>query len=69
MVGRTTTLTTASEHGVYAGETVAMMLPDRRWWLRVWHWLLRRPPPTQWRYFRVTEACGTLMVVEPEIES
>ena len=57
------TITTTSAHGLKAGDIVrvAATVPDRRWWTRLWSWLLRRPPPTQtvWKTFQVSEVGWT----------
>lgn len=43
----TTTITTASPHGIKVGDTILISstAPDTQWWALLWSWLLRRPPP------------------------
>ena len=62
-----TTITTTGPHGLNAGDIVrvASTVADTRWWMLVWTWLLRRPPPmrTVVTTLRVNEAGRTAMVV------
>ena len=41
------TITTTSPHELKAGNIIRISstVPDRRWWARLWSWLLRRPSP------------------------
>ena len=65
-----TIITTTSPHGLNAGDIVRVssMVPDRRWWTRLWSWLLRRPPPmrTVWKTFRVSEMGWTWVAGDKE---
>jgi hypothetical protein len=48
------TLTYSSTSQLREGDRISMDEPDRRWWRRVMHFLLRRPPPVLRRFYRVT---------------
>lgn len=39
-----TTITTASSHGMQAGQAFTIHVP-RPWWQRVWRWLTRQKDP------------------------
>lgn len=61
------TITTTGQHGLNAGDVIHVlsMAPDRRWWMRLWARLLRRPTPTRMvmKAFRVNEAGWTSLWV------
>ncbi|HEX7891459.1 MAG TPA: hypothetical protein VF522_19060 [Ramlibacter sp.] len=39
---------------ISVGDAITINEPDRRWRVRLWCWLTRRPHPTRARVFRVT---------------
>lgn len=47
-------LTVTGHHGFQLGDSVVLVQPDRRWWRRFWHWVLRRSPPTVEVKYKVT---------------
>lgn len=42
------TVTTSTPHGFRVGDVVMIthVVPDRRWWRRLWCWVTRQPAPT-----------------------
>ena len=52
LLGATTT-TVANNHGFKAGDTVRIELRDTRWWMRLWHWVLRRPSPVKYEFHSI----------------
>jgi len=62
---RVATITTDCAHGHNIGDMLLIYKPDRRWWRRLLHWLLRRPPPTIAQKFEVKSvASSTTFEVE-----
>lgn len=59
------TITTAAPHSIYVNDTISLtvMVPDRRWWRRLWSAVtLRRPPwRSETRCFKVAEVTGLNM--------
>lgn len=49
-----TTITTAPGHAMQPGDTVIITGMWRPWWLRLWHWIIRKKPK-QYRVVSVTE--------------
>lgn len=42
----TTTVTLSHGHAFEVGDRVSITVPDRRWWMRLWHFVRFREPPT-----------------------
>lgn len=41
-------------HDIQVGDVIALTLPDRRWWVRLWCWVTRRPLPLRTTHHRCT---------------
>jgi len=43
----TTTITIVENHGLKVGDKIKITfyVYDRRWWMRLWHWITFRPAP------------------------
>ena len=41
----TRTITTYRHHGLNPGDTIEIKTLDRRWWMRLWCFVTRRPAP------------------------
>lgn len=52
---------TSNGHGVAPGDLIRIIVADRRWWRRLWHWLLRRPAPQRCITHRVGKATSTTL--------
>lgn len=61
-----TTITTAGPHSIQPGHTISIDERDRRWWRRLWHFVLRRQPPYRTVYYKVTSVSkDTITVSKP----
>jgi hypothetical protein len=59
-----TRITTGYGHGYIPGDQIEITQPDLRWWMRLWHWLLLRDPPTMRVRYRCTSVTQATMEIE-----
>ena len=64
-------LTGAAFHGLKPGDVVTLNgipLPDRRWWVRLKAWILRRPGPMSYgaQDFTVGDVTGSTATLTPK---
>jgi hypothetical protein len=48
------TITTSGNSEFSAGDNIAIVLPDRRWWRRLWHFVTFQSSPTITKYATVS---------------
>jgi len=64
-----TTFTVCNSEHIPVGSRIKMSTPDRRWWRRLWFFVLRKGYPTIDKYAQVTGNDGaTMITVEPSID-
>jgi hypothetical protein len=63
------TLTYRSTSQLREGHRISIDEPDRRWWKRVLHFLLRRPPPVVRRLYRVTAVSSSSEIKVAELKN
>ena len=65
----TSTLTTNGRHDYQIGDTISVtrVVPETRWWVVAWAWLLRRPPRMRnvYEMMTVTDVTATTIKVHP----
>jgi len=64
-------LTSTAFHGLKPGQTVTLSgipLPDRRWWVRLNAWILRRPVPMRYgsQQFTIGAVTGSTATLTPK---
>ena len=49
-----TTITSSKTQGFEVGDRLVIITLDRRWWMRLWHFVMRKPAPLIHEYMTVS---------------
>ncbi|MGB5136464.1 MAG: hypothetical protein WBN89_14970 [Prochlorococcaceae cyanobacterium] len=56
-----TTITTTATDGIKPGDFITLTVQDKRWWRRLWFFMLRRGDPYRTIRRRVSQVAGGIL--------
>ena len=60
------TVTSASKNNFTKGDFIAVSVPEKRWWVRLWYFITFRERPLVTGTYKVIEVKGDTLTVEHE---